>query len=169
MRKLIDKGAFTKAYQIAEDKVEILTICPAKEAYALFSQGNKFAPIIEKVDYLDSGESVYHMPLYPKVTAPKKQLNKEAYAVYQALRKISGSCSMTYYRFIEEIEASNINEDDKEEIISLISDACNAIDTMDMGFEISPRNISVTETGDLIMLDCVFSRRVLRSTFNKKF
>lgn len=165
MRKLIGKGSFTKAYQISDSEVEIVTICPAKECYAMFSQGNMFAPEIEKIDYLDSGESVYRMPLYPKVTAPKKQLNKKAYAIYQELRKISGTYAMNYNRFCQEVEASSIEEEAKEEIISLISDACNAIDCNDMGFEISPRNITTNENGDLIMLDCVFSRKLLRSTW----
>ena len=89
MRNLIGKGAFTKAYQVSETEVEIVTICPAKECYALFSQCNEFAPKIEKIDYLEDGFSVYSMPLYPKVTAPKKQLNAKAYGIYTTLRNIA--------------------------------------------------------------------------------
>ena len=165
MRKLIGKGSFTKAYQIAEYKVEVISICPAKECYALFSQGNTFAPVIEKIDYRDDGYSVYHMPLYKKVTAPKKQLNKEAYAIYQTLRKMSDKFGMNYNVFCQEVEATTLDEDVKEEILNLVGDVCNAIDCFDMGFEISPRNIAVGEGGNLIMLDCFFSRKLLKTTW----
>lgn len=167
MRKLIGKGSFTKAYQIDEDKVEVVSICPAKECYAMFSQGNTFAPVIEKIDHRDDGYSVYHMPLYPKVTAPKKQLNKAAYSIYQTLRSISGKFGMNYNLFCEEVEATDLEEDVKEEILSLVSDVCNAIDCFDMGFEISPRNITTDKDGNLIMLDCFFSRKLLKTTWTK--
>jgi len=167
MRKLIGKGSFTKAYQIAQDKVEVLSICPAKECYALFSQGNPLAPVIERIDYLENGNSVYHMPLYPKVTAPKKQLNKEAYKVYIELRKVSSHWNINYNSFYEKIGESSIDEEAKEDILSLVSDVCNSIDCDDMGFEISPRNISTNDNGDLIMLDCFFSRKLLKTTWKR--
>lgn len=164
MRKLIGKGSFTKAYQISETEVEIVTICPAKECYAMFSQGNTFAPKIEKIDYREDGFSVYSMPLYPKVTAPKKQLNAEAYNVYMTLRNIANTYAIDYYKFIEAVEASELDEDTKESVCELCSDACNGIDPMDMGFEISPRNITTDDKGNLIMLDCFYSRKLLRTT-----
>lgn len=166
-RKLIGKGAFTKAYQISETEVEIVSICPAKECYAMFSQGNTFAPVIEKIDYREDGFSVYSMPLYPKVTAPKKQLNKEAYKIYSALKAISGQYQMTYNKFVEAVESTDLDEDTKEQIIEIASDVGNGIDCDDMGFEISPRNITTDEAGNLIMLDCFFSRKLLRTTWNK--
>lgn len=164
MRKLIGKGTFTKAYQVSETEVEIVSICPAKECYAMFSQGNTFAPAIEKIDYREDGFSVYSMPLYPKVTAPKKQLNTESYKIYQALRTISGQWKMTYNKFVEQVEALDISEEAKESIIEIASDVGNGIDCDDMGFEISPRNISTDNNGNLIMLDCFFSRKLLRTT-----
>jgi len=164
MRKLIGKGSFTKAYQISETEVEIVTICPAKECYAMFSQGNTFAPKIEKIDYREDGFSVYSMPLYPKVTAPKKQLNSEAYNTYSILRTIANTYAIDYYKFIEAVEASELDEDTKEAVCELCSDACNGIDPMDVGFEISPRNITTDDKGNLIMLDCFYSRKLLSST-----
>lgn len=164
MRKLIGKGTFTKAYQISETEVEIVSICPAKECYAMFSQGNIFAPKIEKVDYREDGFSVYSMPLYPKVTAPKKQLNEKAYTIYNTLRSIATTYAMDYYKFIEAVEASDLDEDTKESVCELCSDACNGIDPQDMGFEISPRNITTDDNGNLIMLDCFYSRKLLRTT-----
>lgn len=164
MRKLIGKGTFTKAYQVSETEVEIVSICPAKECYAMFSQGNTFAPVIEKIDYREDGFSVYSMPLYPKVTAPKKQLNTESYKIYQALRTIIEQWKMTYNKFVEQVEALDISEEAKESIIEIASDVGNGIDCDDMGFEISPRNITIDNNGNLIMLDCFFSRKLLRTT-----
>lgn len=163
-RKLIGTGTFTKAYQVGEYEVEVVSFCPAKECYALFSQGNTFAPVMERVDYLDSGAGVYAMPLYPKVTAPKKQLNAEAYNVYKVLRDISGQWDMNYNKFCDLVNASTLLDDIKEAVLDLAGDVCNAVDCYDFGFEISPRNISVKEDGSLVMLDCFFSRKLLRST-----
>jgi len=163
-RKLIGKGTFTKAYQVGENEVEVVSFCPAKECYALFSQGNDFAPVMERVDYLDSGEGVYAMPLYPKVTAPKKQLNDESYNVYKVLRDIGNAWDMNYNKFCDLVNASTLLDDIKEAVLDLAGDVCNVIDCYDLGFEISPRNISVKEDGSLVMLDCFFSRKLLRST-----
>ena len=48
----IGKGTFTKAYLKDDGMVKIISMCPAKECYALFSQGNAFAPMIETVSLL---------------------------------------------------------------------------------------------------------------------
>lgn len=167
MRKLIGKGSFTKCYQISETEVEVVSICPSKECYALFSQDNLFAPVIEKIDYLATGYSVYHMPKYPRITAPKKQLNEKAYAIYKALRYIS-NFNMDYYEFVQIVEELALTAEVKKEIIDLCSDVCNAIDPQDVRFEISPRNITTNDRGDLIMLDCFFSCKLLASTRSRK-
>lgn len=172
MRKLIGKGAFTRAYQIGENEVEVVSRCPAKEAYALFSQGNPLAPVIEKHDCLDDGSQVYRMPLYPKVRAPKQQLNAQAYAAYKVLRdimdkyhaKAHSGHKTGYDELWRMIDASQLDDYHKEYVEDLLSDVCNAIDCDDLGYEISPRNISVTPSGGLVMLDCFFSRKAL---FNK--
>lgn len=158
MKKLIGRGLFSKAYQISDDMVELVSICMAKEAIAMFAQGNRFAPIIERVDFTDKGESVYHMPLYPKVTAPKKQLNQKAYDLYKTLREFSGCGDMTYYRFVDLVEGSGLDAETQEDIISLAGDVANGIDPMKLGFEISPRNITTNQDGDLILLDTFFCK-----------
>ena len=169
MKKLIGRGLFSKAYQIADDRVELVSVCMSKEAIAMFAQGNKFAPIIERVDCTDNGESVYHMPLYPKVTAPKKQLNQKAYSIYMELRQFSCRSDMNYYRFVELVEGSNLDDETKENIISFAGDVSNGIDPAKMGFEISPRNITITPEGDLILLDVFFCRgAVIRARTEKE-
>lgn len=167
-RKLIGKGSFTKAYQISETQVEVVTTCPSKECYAIFSQGNPFAPVIEKLDYLESGESVYLMPLYAKVKAPSRELNEESLAVYKALRVINNTYSVNdYHKFCAAIDGTSLPEDVKDDIKDLCGDVANGIDCYDLGFEISPRNIAVGEGGQLIMMDCFFSRKLLHKT-NKR-
>lgn len=167
MRKLIGKGAFTRAYQIGDNEVEIITTCPAKEAYALFSQGNPLAPVIEKHDYRDDGKSVYRMPLYPKMRAPKQQLTAQAYAAYKALRGIMQQYhalpvrQANYNVLFDMVTLSPLDDEHKANVLDLLSDVCNAIDCYDLGYEISPRNISVTPDGGLVMLDCFFSRKAL--------
>jgi len=164
-RKLIGRGSFTKAYQISENQVEVVTTCPSKECYAIFSQGNPFAPVVEKLDYLHSGESVYLMPLYAKVKAPSRELNPESLEVYKALRAINNKYSVRNYNdFCSEVDGTSLSEDVKEYVKDLCGDVCNGIDCYDLGFEISPRNIAVGKDGQLIMLDCFFSRKLLIKT-----
>lgn len=165
MRKLIGRGMFTRAYQIGPELVEIVTTCQVKECYAEFSQGNRFAPVIEKLDYLDSGESVYHMPLYPKIKAPKRQLNSRAYHIYKQLRKISYNSD--YDNIYNLIEGLDLTSEEKEEIQSLLGDAAN-VDCQSIAFEISPRNISATKDGDLVMLDCFFDRKAAIKIYKNK-
>lgn len=162
-RKLIGKGAFTKAYQISETEVEVITTCPAKECYAMFSHGNPFAPVIAR-NY--EKDNAYLMPLYPKVKAPKKQLNTRSYEIYQCLRTLKYECYFKhfgdYYGFVKAIEKVDcLTEQEKEDIISLAGDVCNAISPEDMRFEISPRNISHDSEGNLIMMDCFFCVKTL--------
>lgn len=167
MKKLIGKGMFSKAYQVGENEVELHSFCMSKECYAMFSQENKFAPVIELIDRKDDGAGIYKMPLYPKIKAPKKQLNAHAYKLYRQLQNVQNKYLDNYFKegsykffgyneFCEAVESSDIESDDKEEIISLASDVCNGIDIRNLRFEISPRNISANPDGSLVMLDCFF-------------
>lgn len=163
MRKLIGVGTFTKAYQVEENKVEVISSCPAKEAYALFCGENPFAPKIEK-DY--SRKNTYLMPLYPKIKAPKQQLNERAYEIYKALRKLP--LGLNYYGFERAIENLTVlHEEERENILGLAGDVGNAISPEDMRFEISPRNISHDKKGNLILLDCFFSAKLLREVWSR--
>jgi len=160
MRKLIGKGTFSKAYQIAEDRVELISTCPAKECYALFSQHNPLAPKIER--NFDK-ENSFFMPLYPKIKAASKQLNAKSYQLYRELRSIEAG--IDYYEFTKVIEEHpRLSEEDKENLISLAGDVCNGIDPQKMRFEISPRNISCDKEGNLILMDCFFCVKALINT-----
>ena len=159
MRRLIGKGQFTRCYQTGEKTVEVVTSCPTKECYSMFSGGNSFAPSVER-DY--DKPNTFKMPLYPKMKSPKKQLNERSQIVYRELRRLG--LGLNYFQFCDKVNAiSALNEEEKEEITSLAGDVCNAIDPQDMRFEISPRNVSFNENGHLIMLDCFFSLKVLKA------
>ncbi|QNN99909.1 hypothetical protein phiPsa267_170 [Pseudomonas phage phiPsa267] len=160
MRKLIGKGAFTRAYQIALNQVEVISSCPAKECYAMFSQGNPFAPTIEHVGQANDGKGIFHMPLYPKMKSIKTQFNTTALHVYRQLRRLELNAD-DYQTFCKMVENLELTQDQKDDIISLASDVCNAIDCRDMRFEISPRNVSCDSDGNLVMLDCFFSMKEL--------
>lgn len=164
-RKLIGKGAFTKAYQIGENEVEVRSFCPAKECYALFSQGRQFAPVIERKE-----TNVYKMPLYPKTRAPSKNFNARSLVVYKTLRQVfKGNNLLDYHNFCRLINAENVlTAGEKESLIDLAGDVCCSIEPSNMRFEISPRNVSYNENGDLILLDCFFSIATLRTSFQMR-
>lgn len=158
MRKLIGKGTFSKAYQIDDNKIELVSTCPAKECYAMFSQDNPLAPKIERS--FDK-ENTFIMPLYPKMKAPKKQLNADAYGLYMHLKSVVYQC-LNYYDFTKAIEKSTcLSDEQKENINSLANDVCNGIDCDNMRFEISPRNISCDDQGNIILMDCFFDVKKL--------
>jgi hypothetical protein len=160
MRKLIGKGAFTRAYQIGLNQVETISSCPAKECYAMFSQGNPFAPVIEHIGQTNDGKGIFHMPLYPKIKSIKTQFNAESLHVYRQLRKLE-LWADSYNVFCNMVNDLLLTDQQKEDIISLAGDVCNAIDCRNLRFEISPRNVSCDENGNLIMLDCFFCMKEL--------
>jgi len=165
MRKLIGKGTFSKAYQVSETEVELVSTCPAKECYALFSQDNPLAPKIER-DF--NKENTFKMPLYAKVKAPKKQLNEDAYELYKHIQSVIYS-GVNYYDFTKAIEKSMcLSDEQKENINSLASDVCNGMYPENMRFEISPRNISCDDQGNLIMMDCFFDNGKLTKMWQDK-
>jgi len=170
-RKLIGKGAFSRAYQVSDTEVELVSVCPTKECYAMFSQDNKLAPKIEVKGFKDS-KTIYRMPLYPKIKSVKQQLNAKSLFMYNELRKVM----YEYFdyglmriggdvreRFIREVNKSKIHHYYKKLIISLADDVCNSVDCSDFRFEISPRNITCDSKGNLILLDCFFSKKLLQS------
>lgn len=161
MRKLIGKGTFTKAYQTGPETVEIISSCPTKECYALFSQGNPFAPQIER-NY--AKDNAFLMPLYPKLKKSKGQLSGRGYQVYKALRTLP--LGLNYHEFCASVNnLDTLTTEEKENITSLAGDVCNAIDPHDMRFEISPRNITHDPAGNLVLLDVFFSLKALQDSW----
>lgn len=170
--KLIGKGTFSKVYrQGNSDTVTVLTNDPVKEclSHGWMPQDSLF-PAVEAIDYDEV--STYIMPYYPKVKAPKRELTPYSYELYKALRKYFETvphCSNphdsyhTYYDHIATIPAKFRKEK------ALLKEAFEALANYgsDFAFEISPRNISKTKRGKLVLLDCFFSKTLLMQE-NKK-
>lgn len=151
--KLIGIGAFTKAYLLDNGRVQLNSCCPIKEVMACgwFPESYLF-PKLELVD-----TETYIMEFLPRVKAPKKQLNERAYKLYKLLQTTVGYDYFTLYNWFE----INLSGWDEQEVILEALDACSNFGT-EIGFEISPRNISTDENGNLIMADCFYHKPTLR-------
>ena len=147
--KLIGRGTFTRVYQKSQTRVFLKSVDPVKECMSLgFFPNSRLFP---KIDRIDTEE--YEMRYYEKVSSLKKSLVPKHYQIYQALRKIDACYTSGYedlYHHFSRIENRRLRK-------AMIG----AIDALagygeDIGFEISPRNVAVTPTGKLILLDCFF-------------
>ena len=164
--KIIGKDRFSTAYQ-NKDVVYIKSQDPVKECFAFFPVNSSYFP---KVSVSDLPEFDYKMPLYNKVRAPKKQLNDRSITIYQELRKLFNnnlfyfnkkeSGYAKWYRLFSGIKSSKRL---KNALINAIDNLANYGD--DIGFEISPRNIAATKSGNIILLDCFFLKRALKGDF----
>lgn len=161
--KLIGKGAFTKAYLLDDGRVQLHTCCPIKESMAWgWFPDSKLFP---KLTYVDVG--VYEMDYLTRVTAPKRQLNEASYKLYKALQLVYGDYdAIDYFSIYKSLEKHLEGFKELEEVLEAL-DACSNWGT-DIGFEISPRNISVDDKGNLILADCFFHRPTLTEVRSKK-
>src|SRR5690606_4308569 len=89
-RTLIGKGAFSKVYLLPDrNTVEIISSDPAKECLALFGFGESYLwPAIERIEQLNDGKQVYHMPYFPRVKSLKDSLEPKQWLLYKALRSL---------------------------------------------------------------------------------
>ena len=147
--KVIGKGLFTTAYQSPNDRnrVVLKSRDPVKECMAIgWFPDSKLFPKVRRISYPDAdGIQTYEMKKYPKCTAPKQQLNAKHYEIYKALR---GVCFT-----LMDIETLKVPRYVKE----VLQDAYHAVSSYGSPlFEISPRNISYTPSGRLILLDCFY-------------
>ena len=162
--KEIGAGQFSIVYLDPEDSKSVLikSICHAKEAASLgfMPQGRRW-PSIERLQYMyDDIHSLYRMPLYTKVTAPKKQLNTVDYTAYIQARKLfSAFCTKARrsdaYFIFQRLAYTYCSP-------SLAKQFCEGYDGMAnysslIGFEVYPRNIAIRPTGGLVWLDLFFN------------
>lgn len=172
--KKLGAGAFTECFALSEDQVLLVTIDPLKEVYSMGWLNNPLFPVTERVDCLSSGETLYKMERYTKVSSLKNNLDADQYEIYKTLRKAFDD--MTYevvnnrniyngynivYKTFEKIE----NEELRQVMIEALDDIANY--GSDIGFEISPRNVAVKD-GKLILLDCFYMRSTLQEVRNSK-
>jgi len=158
----IGKGSFSTVYKLNSNKVLIKSNDYTKECMA---HGWGFdSSLFPKVSFEDN--DFYSMKLYPKCKAPKKELNKRSYERYTLLRKLMNE-TFTHNKYDKYDKLYKLFSDIKDK--TLKEALLNAIDGLsnygsDIGFEISPRNISFTKSGNLILLDCFFFISQLEET-----
>lgn len=156
--KRIGEGAFSKVYRKSSSKVLIVSNCPAKACLAFSGfMNNKIFPNLKHIEHVEDDKVLYEMKLYPKCTAPSKQLNALSYKRYMALKKLH-----SYARGIHDLQIVFSKLEDKY-LINVLYDVMDSMGDFGYGleFEISPRNISFTKSGNLILLDVFFFREQL--------
>ena len=155
--QLIGKGSFTKAYRKDKTTVLLKSDDPIKECMSMgwFPDSRLFPKIIRT----DFGE--YEMKYYEKVSSLKKSLTETHYEMYEELRKVSKNIKRTsniYDGLFNVRDGFKMIKDRRlKEIMIRAVEACSNYGS-DVEFEISPRNVAVTKTGKLILLDCFFMK-----------
>lgn len=175
--KRIGKGAFSSVYKSNTDNESVLIIsnCTQKEAMAFGyakPDGRRW-PDIELIEYdfkEVNGEfySLYKMPFYEKVRAPKKELSASDYKAYMQIKSAVDSFNRLrknnhddHYLFID-IVNDICNKNLASQLIEVFEGLMNYIGAREIGFEISPRNIAKRKTGGVVWLDLFFNRNKLR-------
>lgn len=167
--KLIGKGSFTKAYLSDCGKEVFLKTCdPIKEcmAYDYFPESRLFP----KVEYIEQG--LYKMAYLGKTSKSlKKDLRPRQYRLFKALKELfdnnwfgKGSYHSYYNKWFDLFSSLPSEfKNEKEALIEALNACANYGD--DVCFEISPRNIRVSKTGSLILMDCFFLKSELRKAW----
>lgn len=155
----IGKGSFTTAYLKPDKKVVLLKSCdPIKEcmAYGWFPNSRLFP----KVSFGEQ-DGTYLMKYYPKVSSLKQALVPKDYALYLELKNLWKQ--MPNGAGFNEVLAvfKLISNRHTRKIMIEALEACGNYGS-DVVFEISPRNVAVSPTGRLILLDCFFMRSKLK-------
>lgn len=161
--KLLGKGLFSKVWDEGKT-VLIHSVCPVKECIAMgWGPSSKLFPRIERLDDPNDYDDTraYRMKKYERITAPKQQLNARSYKLYKILRGLDVNPfnspihrrSWDWYEAFNQIP--NEFKTQREALKEMIH--CLGNYGQDFAFEISPRNIAATGSGNLVLLDCFFS------------
>jgi len=156
--KQIGRGAFTKAFLRDDGMVELHSVDPIKECMAFgWFPSSRLFPIIKNIEC-----GRYEMKYFPKVKSLKKSLKPKEYQKYLELRNLSIPVTMNIHDGYDSVYNAFYtikNKALKEIMLNALSACINY--GSDIGFEISPRNVAVTKTGNLILLDCFFMKSKL--------
>ena len=159
----IGQGSFSKVYKKG-NKVFIKSNDAQKECMALgWFPSSRLFP---KIKFSDNGFD-YEMKYYKKHKSLKTALKPTEWEKYQELRRIFIQNKFSAPR-IQSIDHW-INAFKKIKNKTLRKHMCNALEAMgnygpDVCFEISPRNVAISNTGNLILLDCFFMKHQLEET-----
>lgn len=164
--KKVGSGTFTDVYQsLKDDVVEVVSFCPIKEGLLLgwMSMPSEFGIDYAKLPEIVEGfnclyeESVL-MKKYPKFNIRK--LNKKAKNLYKYLIDLFKNLrydnnGIDNIHFISVLEKSNgLNKKEKDWVVSFYDSLYNF--SFNPRLEISPRNVSYDERGNLILLDIAY-------------
>lgn len=153
---IIGKGSFSTAYRKNKNTVLLHSTDPIKEIMSngWFPKSNLFP----SVEYIDTTENytVYEMKYYPPVRSLKNSLKPSHYEFYTELRRLYTPISLgNKNMFTWREDFKNIKDPRKRNIMIQAIEACGNYST-NVVFEISPRNVRVSPTGCLVLLDCFF-------------
>lgn len=144
-------------------KVKLISSDPVKQCMAegWFPESRLFP----KIKQIGSGE--YEMKYYPKVSSLKNNLVPLHYGYYKRLREIHKQYCYSQNPYDMYSLLTRKFEKLPKYLRENLQGAIDGLSNYgtDIGFEISPRNVAVTKTGKLILLDCFFLRSQL-PTFN---
>jgi hypothetical protein len=163
----IGKGLFSTAYLQEDNKTVLLKSTDnIKECMSLgwFPESKYFAKI-ERIE-----DNLYKMKYFKRVNSLKKSLRPQQYEIYKELRKLAiGFIKNNYDRLDMWRNQFNTlkNQTIKNTLIQAI-DACSNYGSC-VSFEISPRNVAVSKTGGLILLDCFFMQDQANKLMTKKY
>lgn len=171
--ELIAKGAFTYVFTHSDStKVLVVSNCSFKECNSMgwlpeSDSEYYYYPTITKLDY-NEGYNLFVMPKYIKVGRPKQQLNSQAYEIYKELREhfaalTAGHKLWDQFKIFENLIFSSDNL--KEFVQESLNASGNYTDST--GWEISPRNIATDDQGNLVLLDVMFNRAILKHMYKK--
>lgn len=153
--KQIGKGSFSTVYRKGNSKnVYIKTNDYVKEAMCLWFENSRLFP---KIQHSDIEGFDYKMKYYPKHTSLKLSLKPKEYQKYLLLRDFNGTQDFNIlWDTFSTIKIKSLKKN--------LLDALSALSNygFDIVFEISPRNVSVSPTGNLVLLDCFYIQSQLK-------
>lgn len=156
---LIGQGAFSRVYKKDSKTVLIVSRDKAKEAMAspLWPPSRLFPRIKE----VSSG--VYESRYYPPIRSLKGALKEGQWQLYTHLRNLHMDYTLGqgYYELRTGFKKHMAPYRRQREALLAALDAL-ANYNLDVCFEISPRNVAVSPSGNLVLLDCFFFRHQLR-------
>lgn len=168
-KKRIGKGYFSTVYQETETTVLIVSSDPVKECMAMgWFPNSRLFPKVERLDYDfdDEGNALYRMKYFNRVSSLKNNLLPKHYKFYRVLKdyfsliwapsNFNESFEVLKDHFQKALKSEFARE--KQILLEAVDSLANYGD--DMWFEISPRNVAVSN-GRLILLDCFFMRKKL--------
>lgn len=163
MMPLIGKGEFSKVYRKTKKLVHIVSVDPVKEAISLgwCSKGH----MIPKLTRIRTG--IYTGIYYPKVASLKRSLKPLHYKRYQALRKLNKFFSFNNGTNFWIQKFKTLKDPYLRAVMSEFMYGLSNYST-NICFEISPRNVAVSPTGGLILLDVFFEINALEKIRESK-